>query len=345
MTPISGHPELYVAQEMGSSGVNANLWQITVYENGEPIAVIDETLEGFDNMWINGADPTGQFLVLSHYSSTSPVSAFELVDLRNCDGLKCERVSLAGWPLWSPDGRFTFITSMQANLSAINQEPELLLGDERGQNVTSLGVGYSPFWLDSERFMFIRMEDEGTELVTAVIGQETVTPLLTTHDLLAQIPLEIDETAVSLDLGSLLQPSEAQDKIALVLSENTGDLVNKRRYFIADLGADGASVENIEFVYELEGDGWLVPSPDMRWLTEIKFTSTDPETDIVLHHVETGATKVFAGVGFSYAWSSDGNWFAYNDGNVLVVVAPGTEFTHLAMHPFADCWQMEWVEP
>ncbi|MCP5094947.1 MAG: hypothetical protein GY943_05280, partial [Chloroflexi bacterium] len=121
LIPISGHPELYVAQEIGSPGVNANLRKITVYENGEPIAVIDETLEAFDNMWINDADPTGQFLVLSHYSSTSPVSAFELVDLRNCDGLKCERVSLAGWPLWSPDGRFTFITSiMQANLSAIN---------------------------------------------------------------------------------------------------------------------------------------------------------------------------------------------------------------------------------
>jgi hypothetical protein len=336
-------PDLLVTITRGSLNENSRQRIISVQKESTPVLYLEIQLDLFDDVWVGTADQTGQYLILSYYSmADSYISKYELVDLRNCDGLNCARLPLSGFPIWSPNGRFTLITVPSENATDVNQETEINLGDAQGQPLQAVGTGTVPFWLNDERYIFIK---DGVEMVTAVTNSANPSTLFTLDDLTPHLSPEVASLDLKIQFWGVTNVPVVSSQILLFVYDNTANLTGSRWYFLLSLNATDSAVEQIEMIHETTNNSWVTLSPDQRWVTEISYTSDGIDGSIDLINLETNEEETLERAGFSYVWSSDSNWIAYTRGNVLVFLAPGTGYQFLTHHPFTNCWNMIWVDP
>lgn len=337
-------------------GVRLVLWR-----DGEETVALERTLErsqespasSFYNpgpYFTGWSDPTGRYLVLATSDPEQGRSRYHLLDLDNCDGEDCQLQPLPGQiPVWSPDGRQTLmIVFPDGEIDAQPFQYPLYRGDARGQPTAEVGPGSGLFWLDDERYGYVRLNDDReSELVIASTKDDEAQIRLTSSDLLAAIP---DQERPERLFIMWPQVNPADDRLLSILASTSVDRSGTSYLFLWQREAEEAGEGELTLLWrhsELVQPGF---SPDGRWLTAVN-RSRDfnvPHTarlfDLDTGQERTITKKMVTGVEYFYfVWSADGQWFVRrNSEQSLIVTAPAVDYQLLVPHEFGDCYRLFW---
>ena len=276
--------------------------------------------------------------------SATSAPFYRWLDVDACRAAGCTLQPLPGYPIWSPDGRYTILVAGST----------LHLGDASGQIQQPLGDGFSPVWLDAERYAFIRFEQvEGRITAVVMVGRlgENAPQTLFTAATLSQLLSGGEETAVFPKYISL---SPADPNLLVVAASGINDRAG--RYYIFTYRLDGLLELRLEIDGAPQGNPaqrtpigyppYLV-SPDGRWLvlSELHETWT-----FYLHNLARNETTVITTDApavpdrFPYFdWSADGRWLIIADNGFLRLLAPDHNYQRLIPHAFDACLHTAWV--
>jgi hypothetical protein len=195
-----------------SSNVNPQLRRLTYLWSKEMLSLL---VDSDESPYFGGAmDPAGRFMILSteHTSGQAQAPVVMLEDRQACTAGDCPLAMLAGWPIWSPDGRHTLLVDFRHLTSQIVSAP-IFLGDDRATNPRPAGEGRAPFWLDSMRYAFIS-STPGSDLYGASVDDPEPRLLLRAADALRLLP---GETATP-DLSRIMSRPGDDDHLFMLLT-------------------------------------------------------------------------------------------------------------------------------
>ncbi len=311
-------------------------------------------------------DPSGRYVIAYKDSNESNIPFLLLVDLESCDAERCELIPLSGVPIWSPDGKQTFISSdnifegggvaFQRNdqlvLFDTTQPPSVAdfwLGDQLGQLPSDqiepdiLGTGYSPFWLSNETFGFVREHPESEEsevVVWTENGLETIVSM-------ADIQSEAAGIDFSLAHIRYVVPHPVlPEKLIVVILTPLGREVF---VFLYDRHSEELELRLQSEVPPYHSIGF---SPNGRWLVLTGFEDKElvDNNTIIVHDIETNETQTYISdldgflLSALFDWSADGNWllFLLND-QVISMVAPEYEYQMVKVYEQGHCTSLAWI--
>ncbi|GAB4266079.1 MAG: hypothetical protein Kow0080_06980 [Candidatus Promineifilaceae bacterium] len=350
-------PNMYVVygyDQVSNSGISPANLQISVWRDGEEIAVFTPDMTDRSYLFINGVDPTGRYLQRVDFLDGGETT-YWLVDLTQCENGRCPTKPLDGYLFWSPTGNHTLIMSRQNTFAANNGNPsfsylQLQLADAVGQNGQNLGLGSMPVWLTDEQFAYVRPlhPEDGVEstqelLLANIDGEEQV--ILTNDTLLAALP----ETERPNQLLLYLHDAavyNGQIKLALTARSSLIYRLDATQwYYLVTLQPDGTLVSTQTIAAENISDNVVSLSPDGQWLAYSQLVSpTTGQRTITLAHTDSGEQTQIVADSDVIAWSPDGRWLAYNRNHSLILNLLGTDFRQVVEHNLDNCWQIGWVE-
>lgn len=345
-----------------------NLWR----DNARTLAY--ETVGGF-SVSFGEADPTGRYLVSYVWDTTLTNPTAVALDLTQCDEEGCEATHLLGLPIWSPDGSQVI---MQGNDAALPEdvvraggrvfrfgsrsplvESSLALGPgpiiENSRQLTDIGAGYAPFWLDNETYGYIRLVAPqapdayvGQEVVLGSVNSDAVTPILSSTDF---PPILGTTTLRRLTLGYVMPHPIARQKLFIYA---VNEIQNEGYIILYDLET-GQAETRIRLGNIL--DHSLGFSDDGRFLTVSSSDQSGQDADeqsglLYLHDIEQNQTTqlamrmptFFSSV--NYDWTPDGDWLLIAlDQNLLALAAPEYGFVQPIPHPYGICESVTRVRP
>jgi hypothetical protein len=364
MWPVAGGEGLVLHDYR--SGSEASRLNLTFWHQGRATPILDETfirLLPYPFDW-NG-QTAGPNLLFQHLDPilSSPRrddGALVRLDLSRCQAGACDLTELGGFPLWSPDRRYTLLVRNRL----------LYLGDAQGRQQRALGPGFSPFWLDQHRYGFARyVVEEGqlqVEIVLARIDRDEPHRLLTTAALL---PLLTEEEEGQLFANFVaVQPGTGRH---LVLAANRYATSGDRFFLFAaelaeragdDLPALGPPSLRLQLPRSPSGFSSLVTpdgsipfsfSPGGRWLSlGLLADRQSNHWSIYVHDLENDQTEVLSANHPVYTarrpytdWSADGQWLLIVDDGFLQLVAPASSDRRLVNHELASCRNAAWIHP
>jgi len=291
--------------------------------------------------WADAADRPRLILQGADPAQSAPF--YRWLDVTACQQGDCQPQDVAGYPVWSPDGRASLLVDGSS----------LYLGDAQGQIQRALGAGFSPFWLDGQTYGYIRFDQQagatGASVVAGQVGGTEPTVLFTNADLQAALGPDA-ATAV---FPKFILPNPTQRDNLIIGASGIGDLAGKYYIFTYDGGG------NITLHMELDGapngnPAWLTPlgyppfqvSPDGRWLILSKLRETWTFT---LHNLARNESKTLTTdyppypMRFPYYdWSNDGRWLIIADDGFLRLLAPDTDYQRLIPYEFDACLFAAW---
>ena len=322
--------------------------------DGHALFSVDGSIEP-DNVQPLGWTATEQrpLLLFQQTAVADPATRFRWLDPRACQPGDCALAELDGYPTVAPDGRHTLLQSAS----------ELLLGDAAGMRQQVIGQGFTPFWVDDERFGFVRFGSlgegrTGTEIVIGRVDAPDLHVLLDGDELARAAAVE--------DGGELFvdyvvpRPGGADE----LLISATGIRAVAGEYFIftATLAEDGARVTPRLQLQRAGAPGGLsgrltptglppfLVSGDGRWLALTELLGHHKETwTILVHDLEEGATRQVAdnvpampGYFPLLDWSADGRWLLVADRQALRLLDPAREVELTIAHEFDGCTAVIW---
>lgn len=296
--------------------------------------------------WSGSGDP---HLLLQGFSSAETTARHTWLDLNDCDEAGCAFYDLPGYTVWSPDGTQTLVLIGQS----------LWRGDRLGQPLVPLGDGLSPFWLDDERYGYIRYDREAgapsMQLATSRVGDD-----------LPQIVMPVTQLARLLDdanpplLFINYVAANPADRDQLLMAATTVGYASAK-VNIFSLRLSSGQVELLQ-QFERLPTGYpslLTPagyppfrlSPDGRWLMVTLLASASPTTwtfhlldlqqkqelQLNAYYPEYPAQFPF------YEWTADGRWLAIVEDGYLRLIAPSHNYHHLRTHALGDCLYIAWT--
>jgi hypothetical protein len=316
-------------------------WRALLLQNGQQFRLAEWRSSDVPLESTGRVDPLGQKLVTVEGRQTK---AYRLLDLNQCQPADCSLQPLSGIPVWSPQSSQSIVMVDEASLvgGAATGRSLLFRGDDRGQIVTEIGTGYAPFWLDEERYGYVRFNGEMNEVVTAVAGEDEPQVVLTLEGLLSQLPevAELGQAIISVAVNPrdsglwLVTVSRASSQQVLVLIEQ---------------GRDEAAVTQVS----LPQSDIVLPgarfSPDGRWLTVNALDSDTSLRTLHLYDLEgqlrrsLSTDNPYAFV--SHDWSADGQWLLFVGNGHLKLVAVDHGYQQLILYPFPRCSDAALVDP
>lgn len=301
-------------------------------------------------------------VLLSAIQGSTGRTTYRLLPFESCAGGACDVLDLQGFPLWSPSGGRTLVLVGS----------ELYLGDSSGKPIDFIDRAFSPFWLTSDTFGYIRLrgnaldESPEMELVLGRAVSNDLRPLIKSAELLRQID-------GNLTGGFRIRyvVADPNDPNRLFLA-GTPIADGGNHFYIIALSLSGdiitlspeTALSRVEVLLSLDGlpvgdQSTLTPTgyppfvltPDGRWLTVVRFA--DPVTntwELYLHNVARQETKVItlnypaypAPFPF-YDWSADGKWLLLIDDGFLRLVAPDYDYERIITHEYVACRYPAWV--
>jgi hypothetical protein len=329
--------------ENQTAAVSAEVWQV---QSPVPDA---RSLAG----WVSAAG--GPFQLIQHAALSGEPPAYSTFDLDDCDALSCMAKALPGFPVPSTfNGAGLYMVGSDIVLKADVEDTERLLGS-----------GFSPFWVDENRFGFARFVGDSatgisTEVVLGSLQNSDLTPMFDSEDL---------ARAAGLPWGSLLYVNEVIPDPAnssRLLVSSTGIRAYSGHYFLfsVDLSHGGARpVLNLEVARKgSQGGvpGLLSPtgpppflvSSNGRWLAMTELEREGKETwTVLIHDLQTGTTSEVSdsvpAMPGNYPlldWSRDGQWLLLADRDFLHLIAPAFDWGELIAHDFDACSHIVWAE-
>ncbi len=288
-------------------------------------------------------DPTGRKLVLEEDDPVNQLSVrYRLLDLDDCDQESCLLRFLPGWPVWSGDGRSTLIMQSNLNNLLVPQQTQLWLGDSDGQIVAELGLGYAPFWLDEQRYGYVRLNDEGqSEVIVAYINDGAPQLLLTMAKLWEYLP-ELNDPLSAFVASVLVNPTNVDNLLITVATRDSDDI------FLFSVGWQGDQVSKIRSLGARHGVIESVYSPDGRF---ILIDTLSKETGLRTLMFDTPSLDMEADDSYirevsnvaAYAWTPDSNWLLINYPGFLKLIAPEYHYQKIIPHGFGNCGRVELI--
>ncbi|MCA9874440.1 MAG: hypothetical protein KC441_12315 [Anaerolineales bacterium] len=267
---------------------------------------------------------------------------YRWLDVAACQSGVCQPQAVNGYPVWSPDGRYTVLVDGS----------DLYLGDGEGQIQQPLGEGFSPFWLDGQTYGYIRFAQAAGEasvgVVAGRVGSAEQEILFTNIDLQAALP-----RAATAVFPKYISPNPADSHNLIIGASGIGELAGK--YYIFTYEANGDITLHLQLHGTPNGNpAWLTPlgnppfqvSPDGRWLILSKLRDTWTFT---LHDLAQNESQLLTThyppypMRFPYYdWSGDGRWLVIADDGFLRLLAPDYDYERLIPYDFDACLFAAW---
>jgi type II secretory pathway pseudopilin PulG len=338
--------------------------RIVAWSNGRAAVLYDATYAALTDHslgWLSIGGQTG--LLLADYQGTTRQPAYRLIESGGADGsclqADCPLQALDGFPKWSPDGTH----------SLLQVEGRLYLGDGHGRARLDLGQGHDAFWLDDERFGFIRPPgDQGLQAEEIVLGASNGSDLAAVWSTAA---LDSSLSGANADSRFFIQHVAlgGRDRHRLLLygRQYAGD---DSLYAVFSLPLEVGTGQvmvvgpaRLELVLDRtpaglpsaadpNGHAPFVVSSDGRWLTAAYLAEQGSDSWVIL------ATEIGQDNGFRYSadypgysfnqpffdWSADGRWLLIVDETFIRLVAPEAGYERIVAHDKRNCSYPAWLD-
>lgn len=299
-------------------------------------------------VWISYgfSDPQGNYIARYEYLEDRTItSLFE----RDCLEEGCPRLDLPSWPIWSPGGEHLLVSEfIGPNVRTFPNlgEANLYLYDLSGE-VTDLGKGIRPFWLNDERYGYFEIADESMRMFTAVLGENKPRYVLETSILLAE--LDDDADIDNLVIGfAVPNPQNARELLLVAYAGNPAEGSTPREeaaVFLIELEDDFVTVANIESLSTPEQVNYASFSPDGRYILNFTYPVNSQGTTVTFMDRQTNEQILVESDSFSPAWTADGRWLALARDNYVLLQAPAHDnYQLLIPHGLQSCGQVAWAQ-
>ena len=367
MTPLPGR-ERMLLQEFALASES---WRTRIWRQGE-ITTAYESDTGESAVSMGQTDPTGDQLLAYAYNPESGDTRALALSLDDCGDI-CPSTSVVGIPYWSPDGRQALYvgdgSTYPGTLLSVNERVILLDGEEvfsersialgpgRGaaaNDLTDLGQGFSPFWIDETTYGFVRRlpstdpgpGDDDVAIVLGSVADPTLQKVLTTSDL------------------SQFLPDDATARRTIIAYVTTNPHWPGKLFIVA---VDRRSEDAFVFFYDIETglpelrlraqadfNHSLGFSPDGRYLvlTGTGYQPNDPDSNLaplLLHDIAANRTiPLLARLPYFlpsvvYDWTSDGLLAVALDDNLIGLIDPDSGGVRLLRHNQGACTSLAWL--
>jgi hypothetical protein len=373
MNPLPGDDKLLLLEVLADGGQ----WRTGIWRDGQLNPILGAT--GEYSVSFGQTDPSGSGLMVFVFppeERDADITLFDLNDCREEEG--CASQILPGIPVWSPDGsqavfgdqpniqlgllqsdQRTILFDSSAptqNLSLYHTDRQTLMGDEpvtAVADLTSMGQGHAPFWLDSETVAYValangRFSRPAQKVVFTPAGEDSPQTLLSTDDLLKVFP---DPTSVErLFWIHYIMVHPADPGMLFVTAFGAWD---QQAHVFSYERSSGEVKHLMNAGYT--ANHTLSLSPDGRFLVLTGNDVDDPDRQrenalLLVHDLALGDTIPFLTTGAdfppfpSYDWSADGQWLAMMlDHNLVGLYAPQQGALHLVETNAADCASPSWI--
>jgi hypothetical protein len=257
-----------------------------------------------------------------------------------CQAGHCETAVVTGLPKWSPDGRRTLM---------IGQDGTIWLGDSRGVVLRQMAIGSAPFWLDNNRYGYLRPDIDpaqpGVEVAVAdVVSGDTQTWFR--PDALAEAEsadLRFGHLTINAARASSANPG------LLFVAASAADRVPSDTAYVFVLNQDTNETELLtETDYGIDRYSSFTLSPDRRWLTLNSFDNRSSDWQLHLYDSFTGRGQTLSSAyPFTingHAWSANGQWLLRVQDGFLHMLAPGEGDQLIINHEFSNCSFATWTD-
>ncbi len=259
-------------------------------------------------------------------------------DLDDCSGVNCDFsiIDLQGYPTWSPDGRSAIVRGYR--LLWMLSGPEL-------QELTQLGEGQAPFWIDATAFGFVRFYSGFSwEVVYTQVNDEA---LVTAFD--------------STDLQSLVASEEGPSRFSIAIILPRGE--SGSRWWVAAIGnsyrEEGEKVylfeynmvsDSLSLISVSEGLNGISLSPSSDLLAGRIYDTNSHRWRYTILGSEEGRIGVvdlsangIASQSPSSKWSPDEIWLLIVEQGLLYFYNTVEEQRYVVEPPQAGCFQADWM--
>lgn len=364
INPLPGDRGLVVQSLAYSQDIDGN--HVMLWQDGTLTMLSDAPL----SISLGQSDPSGRYLLAFTSDGLDAPNALdlELFDLNSCTSEGCAAHSVAGLPVWSPTGDQAILTRdallestplIQAqgrifmfNVGGSAQSWELVLTDRRlqPQQDAPIGFGYAPFWIDADRFGYLREGDDGqSELVVAALPDAVPQVVVGKGDLMTAVTE--DDRPATLFLGyALANPANPNQLLLTAFDDNERDAY----IFSYDMREDDLVLRQVlgyeyEHSFEISPNGRYFVATGKRWsprsdlidlVTVIQDLVTNRTTELL-----TPPPPTFLPMP-AHDWSADGRWLLTNiNERFFGLVAPEFEYQQLLRHDLGKCLAVLWAEP
>lgn len=311
------------------------------------IADDNESQYGFFPISPQPIPVTGHHMLLG-YREQVEFEGFAILDYAACDLDLCSWQSLVNWPTWSPTGEYYIAFLKNGNL------PLGLVSTDSGE-VTELGQGHSPFWLDDQTYgHFGGTEGSSKTTRIATLDNPIWAAFLHVADVARALPAgETSSTFTFLDMyqipnheGALLFAYDEEGTYLFLVERE--DIARSWRLNAAYSGI------NVTLVTTLPGK---IPSRytaaefvfDGRVARHFQTIGDERIQHYLVIDWQTGTAKSLPSVwdGFGYAppvdWSADGKWVARPGTGYIHILSPNTPYQQHLFPPGEDCTTPFWL--
>jgi hypothetical protein len=290
------------------------------------------------------SDPSGQYLLIE--DETRNTTPYALLPLAPClEKGECRLQSVLGRPFWSPDGTQTILVSNEVGDGA---EQLLFLGDQRGQNVTLIGEGTSPFWLDETTAGYV---SDGQQIILLDTETLSTTVRLTQEDLHFLLLAEELQSAGRVTIQRVMV-SPAYPERLLIWASTSITRMGGGYYVVSyDIAADEFFMHLTELPYNLAATPPQI-SPDGDWIALLVRDPEENEPLVLLHHLGDGVTHRYP-LGIQgerlpelttvLDWTPDGRWAALVDDGAIRLIAADDAYQYELIPDGMACQTAVWI--
>ncbi|GAB4147474.1 MAG: hypothetical protein Fur0021_06380 [Candidatus Promineifilaceae bacterium] len=289
-------------------------------------------------------DPTGQYLALLSLSRDEKVApSTTLLDLADCQTAGCAAQTLAGWPIWSPDGERTLLIDLNGRT---------WLGDAVGQSARltppnpNLGFSLAMAWLDNDRYVYAAPTNSSSGSSADIYSYTLTTGetelLAQTVDYVALLPASTPANSSQI-IHMAAVPQQPQ---RLIFAANVGAITNSSQptaVFSLDV-----STRALELLYYEAATTAYPPfqiSADGRWLTLLTYQRlNDAVSQLYLYDLmDAAAGQVIASGNYvAYDWDKNSQWLVVYDDQRLYALAPAFAYERLYVPGQEGCYDVAW---
>lgn len=364
VTAVSLPNAFFISEYNQTIGIGyASLWQ-----NGVQIPLYDPFAEQlardayYYSVSFIGTDPQQRYLAfmvtMSQRLSGQVQREIRLVDLQSCTASGCQYRQLPAPPVWSPGGAHMLLYSEGGFVEEGLPKFPLYMADGNGENVTQVGEGLFPFWLDDEVYGYLRWPEWGDtpfweqetireemlpQMVTAVVGENVPQLMVSAAEMRAALPPDL-ESPPDLLFAYQVKQNPARPGEHLLRAVAFSASSDEKQYFFLWQQSPTQQprltfLEGVDRAYE------AVFAPNGRYLQIfLAVNRSNAPNESLLLDLETGQSRLLGqSVSSPYeAWSPDGRWLLLPQASYTLLYAPDDDTFLLVMTEMSNCNSPFW---
>ncbi len=360
VTAVDMPNTLFLSEYNQTLGIGyASLWQ-----NGTQIPLYDPLAEQIErnsyyySVTFLNVDPQQRYLAfmvtISQRLSGQVQREVRLVDLQSCTASGCQYRQLPAPPVWSPGGKHMLLYSEEGLVDQGVPKFPLYMADDKGENLTQVGEGLFPFWLDDEVYGYLRWPDlDDTpfweqetireemlpQMVSAVMGENVPQLMVSSAQMRAALPPDLENPPDFLFAYQVKQNPGRLGEYLLRAVPISIPFADERQYFFW-WRQSAAQQPRLTFIEGVDRAYEALFSSNGRYLQILlpPKSATTPNESLLLN-LETGQLRtLLQSVSSPYeAWSPDGRWLMLPQANYILLYAPDEDNFLLVMTELPNC--------